>query len=142
MLAKHYFRGSGYWCLRLLRSDSVKVLVNILRNRLDLGVQVIFNVKHVVLVILADEVDSKTQVTKPARTTDSVQVSIGLPREVEVDDHVDRNDIDTTRKHIRGNQATRLTLLEVVENPVSITLVHLGVNEEARVAKLTDLAGK
>ena len=128
--------------LLLLRSDGVEVLVDVLRDGLDLRVQVIFNVKHVVLVVLADKVDSQTQVTEPTGTTDSVQVRIGLSREVEVDDNVDRDDIDTSGKHIRGNQATRLSLLEIVENPVSVTLVHLGVNEEARVAKLTDFARK
>ena len=89
--------------LLLSQSDSVEVLVDILRNGLDLRVQVVLNVKHVVLVVLADKVDSQTQVTEPTRTTDSMQVSVRLPGEIEVDDHVDRDDIDTAGEYVRGN---------------------------------------
>ena len=69
-------------------SDSVEVLVNVLRNGLDLGVQLVLNGEHVILVVLRDEVDGQAQVTEPARTTNPVQVGVGLAREVKVDDHV------------------------------------------------------
>ena len=38
-------------------SDSVEILVDVLRNGLNLGVQFILNLEHVILVILSDEVD-------------------------------------------------------------------------------------
>ena len=38
-------------------SDSVEVLINVLRYGLNLSVQIIFNIKHVGLVVLSDEVD-------------------------------------------------------------------------------------
>ena len=47
-------------------SDSIEVLVNVLRNRLDLGVQVILNIEHVALVVLRDEIDRQTKVTEAA----------------------------------------------------------------------------
>lgn len=45
-----------------------------------------------------------------------MQISVWLTWEVKVDDHVDGNDVDTTGKYIRGDQASCLTSLEVVED--------------------------
>ena len=39
------------------RSDRVEVLVDVLRDRLDRSVQVVLNIEHVILVVLANEVD-------------------------------------------------------------------------------------
>ena len=39
------------------KSDSVEVLVDVLRDRLDLSVQIVLNIEHVILVVLANEVD-------------------------------------------------------------------------------------
>ena len=55
--------------------------------------------------------------TKTSRTTNSVQVGVRLAREVEVDDHIDRNDINTTGKDIGRDETTGFSALEVVENP-------------------------
>ena len=38
-------------------SDSVEVLVDVLRDRFDLSVQIVLNIEHVILVVLANEVD-------------------------------------------------------------------------------------
>lgn len=46
-------------------SHRVKILVNVLRNGLDLSVQVILDVEHVGLVVFRNEIDRDTQVTKP-----------------------------------------------------------------------------
>ena len=82
------------------KSDSVEVLVDVLRDRLDLSVQIVLNIEHVILVVLADEVDRETEMAEPTRTTDPVQVSVGLAWEIEVDDNVNRDDVDTTGKDI------------------------------------------
>ena len=37
---------------------------------------------------------------EPTRTTDPVQVGVGLAWEIEVDDNVDGDDVDTTGKDI------------------------------------------
>ena len=47
-------------------SDSIEVLVNVLGNRLDLGVQVVLDIEHVALVVFRDEIDGQTKVTKAA----------------------------------------------------------------------------
>ena len=45
-----------------------------------------------------------------------MQVGLGVPGEVEVDDHVDRQDVDTTSEDIRANQAPGLSVFEVMVN--------------------------
>ena len=49
-------------------------------------------------------------------STDSMQVSLSVPREVEVDDHVDWKNIDTTSKDVSTNQASGLSIFEVMVN--------------------------
>jgi len=71
-----------------------------------------------------------------------VQVGVWLAWEVEVDDHIHRDDIDTASEHIRRDEASCLTTLEVVENAISVSLIHARVNEEAAVAELADFLGE
>ena len=123
-------------------SDSVKILVNILRDRIDLGLQLIFNLEKLVLIVLSDEVDGETKVTKTTRATDSVEIGLRVLGEVEVYDDVHSHDIDTTGEQVSADEATSFTNLEIVINPVSVTLLHLGVDEEAGIAKLRDFLGK
>ena len=81
-------------------SDSIKVLVDVLWDGLDLGVQIVLDAEHVILVLFANEIDRQTQVAKSARTTDSMQVGVGLSWEVKVDDNVHRDDVYTTSENI------------------------------------------
>ena len=53
---------------------------------------------------------------EPTRTTDPVQVSVGLAWEIEVDYNIDWDNVDTTGKDIWGDQAASLATLEIVEN--------------------------
>jgi len=99
------------------QSDCVEVLVDVLRNGLDLSVQIILNIEHVILVILTDEVDRQTEVTEPAWATNPVQIRVRLPREIEVDHDIHRHDIDTTREHVRRDEAASFSSLEIMENP-------------------------
>ena len=54
--------------------------------------------------------------TESARTTNPVQVGVGLARKIEVDDDVDRLDVDAASEHIRRHQTPRFSLLEVMED--------------------------
>ena len=102
--------------MAMCSSDSIEVLVNVLRNRLDLSVQVVLDIEHVALVVFRDEIDRQTKVTEAARTTNPVQIGVRLAREVEIDNNVDGDDVDAASKHIRRHQAACLATLKVMEN--------------------------
>jgi hypothetical protein len=84
----------------LRRIVDVKVLVDVLRNGLNLGAQLLLNLVQIETIIPVDQVDGQTQVTETSRTTDTVKISLGILGEVEVDDDVDRLDIDTTGQQV------------------------------------------
>ena len=86
--------------IRIHSSNRVQILVNVLRNRNHFGLQLVLDHEQVGLVVLRDEVDRQTQMTEPARSSDSMQISFTELGEVEVDDHVDRYDVDTTSEQI------------------------------------------
>ena len=85
---------------RFVTSNSVEILIDILRNWLDLSLQVILDIEHVVLVIFTDEVDRDTQVAESSGTTNPMEIGVRLAREVKVDNNVDGDDVDTTGKDI------------------------------------------
>ena len=93
------------------------------------------------LVLLSDKVDGETEVAKTTRTTDSMQIGLRILGEVEVNHDIHRLDVDTTGEQVSANEATGLTILEVVIDAVAVTLLHLGMDVEARVAELRDLLG-
>lgn len=80
--------------------------------------------------------------TEAARTANPVQVGLRILRVVKVHHDVDRENIDAAREQIGTHEAASLTILEVVVDPITIGLIHTGVNEEAGVAELTDFLGQ
>jgi len=76
--------------------------------------------------------------TKTTRSTDSVQVSFWVLREIKIDDNVNCLDIDTSRDEIRRYQESTLTFCEIMEYFIALHLIHLCMNEEAAVALLDD----
>ena len=91
------------------------------------------------LVLLGNEVDSQTKMSKTTRATDSVKISLRVLGEIKVDHDVNRLNIDTTGEQVSAHKAASLTVLEVMVDTVTIALLHLRVNVETRVAKLGDL---
>jgi hypothetical protein len=90
-----------------------------------LGVELIFDGKQVLLVILSNEVDSHTEVTKSTRSTNSMEVGFGVLGEVKVDNDIDGLNIDTSCKDVSTDEASCFTVLKVMENFVSVGLLHL-----------------
>jgi len=77
-----------------------------------------------------------------ARTTNTMKISLGILREIEVDDNIYRLNIDTTCKKIGADKVTADAIAEIVEHTVTIVLQHLGVGVETRVSELGDLLCK
>ena len=77
--------------------------------------------------------------TETAGSTDSMQIRLRIPGEIEVDDHIDSLDIDTSCAQIWGDEASALTLSEAVEDVITLLLTHFGVDEIAWVSELDDL---
>lgn len=98
-------------------SHGVQVLVDVLRDALDLSVQLILNLEQIGFVIFSNEVDGDSEVAESARSTDSMQVNVGVLGEVEVDHHVDGLDVNTSCENVGAHQASGLSVLEVMEHP-------------------------
>jgi len=63
-----------------------------------------------------------------------MKVSLGSLREVKIDDHVHRLNINTTGEEVGAHQVTGCSVAELMEDPVSIWLLHFGMDVEATVA--------
>jgi len=121
---------------------TVELLVNDSRNGLDLRAKLLFNLVHVESVLESDEVDGETQMTKATRTTDTMEVGLSALGEVKVDDDVDGLDVDTTSDEVGAHEVAAGATAEVVENAITMVLLHLSVDVEARAAQLANLLGK
>merc|ERR1719420_1527651 len=75
-------------CLR------VQCRVNVRCNRLDLRHQLLLHAIQVQAVVVRHKVDAQSQMTESSTSTDAVQVRLRVLREVEVDHHVHRLDVD------------------------------------------------
>mmetsp|Transcript_46946 Transcript_46946/g.78217 ORF Transcript_46946/g.78217 Transcript_46946/m.78217 type:complete len:419 (-) Transcript_46946:177-1433(-) len=124
------------------RLCAVKLLVDDSGDGADLGAEFLLDLVEVEAVIVGDEVDGKTEVTKAARTTDTMEVGLSVLGKVKVDDDVDGLDVDTACEEIRGDKVAATTVSKVVEDAVAVLLLHAGVDEEARVTEFGDLLGK
>mmetsp|Transcript_74511 Transcript_74511/g.125589 ORF Transcript_74511/g.125589 Transcript_74511/m.125589 type:complete len:658 (+) Transcript_74511:98-2071(+) len=67
-------------------------------------------------------------------TTDAVDVVLGVVGGVEVDDHLDAADVETTRRHVRGHHDRRAARLEGRQGPVALPLLAVAVDGHARDA--------
>lgn len=53
-----------------------------------------------------------------------MQIRLGVVREIEIDDDVDRQDVNTSRKNVCADETASLPILEIMINPVPILLLH------------------
>ena len=56
--------------------------------------------------------------TETTGSADSVEVGLSVPWEVEVDDDIDRKDVDSTGEDVCADEASCFSVLEVVVDPV------------------------
>mmetsp|Transcript_27995 Transcript_27995/g.88944 ORF Transcript_27995/g.88944 Transcript_27995/m.88944 type:complete len:203 (+) Transcript_27995:315-923(+) len=125
-----------------LRASCVDDRVNLRRDGLDLGAQLLLYPVEVEAVLVGHKVDAQAEVPEAPRAADAVQVGLRVLGEVEVDDDVHGLYVDAAREEVRGDQAPAGAVAEVVEDAVAVRLVHAGVDEEAGVAQLRDLLGQ
>ena len=128
--------------LVLCAGRDVQALVDLLRDRLNFGAELLLDLVQVETVLVRDEVNRKAEVTETSRATDAVEIRLRVLRKVEVDDDVNRLDIDTTREEVRADEVPADAVAEVMEDAVTMGLEHLGVRVETRVAELGDLLGE
>lgn len=102
----------------------IEFLVDRLRNGLDLCAELLLNLVEIETVIPVDEVDRQTQMSKTSGSANSVQVGLSVLWEVEVDDHVNRLDIDTSGEQVRADKVSTDSIPEIVENTVTVVLEH------------------
>ena len=113
--------------------DSLRGLIDIellfdnLWDRLNLSSQLLLNQIKVETILPINQVNSQTQMTKPARTTNTMKIGLSVLREIKVDDDIDGLNIDTTSEEIRTDKVTTNAIPEVVENTVTVVLKHTGV---------------
>jgi len=122
--------------------SNVQGLVDLLGDGSDVGAQLPLSLVHGLAVLLGYKVNGDSQVPKAPGATNTMQVGLRHLRKVKVDDHVHVLAVDTASEEIRRHEATGVALSEVVEDPITVSLCHLGVDVETRVAKLRDLLGQ
>mmetsp|Transcript_31560 Transcript_31560/g.69085 ORF Transcript_31560/g.69085 Transcript_31560/m.69085 type:complete len:209 (-) Transcript_31560:747-1373(-) len=71
-----------------------------------------------------------------------MKVSLRILGEIKIDNHVDTLNVDTSGEQVGRNQATARALTEIVEDPISVGLLHSGVDVEATEAQLCNLLGE
>ena len=67
---------------------NVEAAVNEGRDRADICAQLLLHSSKTLPVIVSDEIDGKSQVTKSSGTSNAVKVRLTVLGKVEVDDHV------------------------------------------------------
>ena len=75
-----------------------------------------------------DERDDQTGRTGPGGATRAVEVGLVVLRRVEVDDHVDRIDVQAAGGDVGGHQDVELALGEVLQGPLPVGLAEVAVD--------------
>lgn len=128
--------------LLLVEFRHVQTLVNVSWNWLNLGSQFLFNSVQSKPVIIGDQVDRDSKVAESSTTTNPMKVSFCHFWEVEINDDVDCLDIDTTGEKIAANKVPAESGAEIMEDSVSVSLRHFGVNVVAGISQLSNLFGQ
>lgn len=127
--------------LLLVKLCHVQGFIDVPWNRSDFCSQLLFNSVEGEPVVVGDQVDCNTKVAEPATSADPVEVSLGHLWEVKVDDNINGLNVNPPGEQVTADQVTTETRSEVVEDPVAVSLSHLGVDVVAGVAQLGDLLG-
>ena len=83
-----------------MRLANVEAAIDEGRDRTDISAQFLLHPSKTLSIIVGDEIDGKSQVTKSSGTSNTVKVCLTVLGKVEVDDHVYRLDIDSTSEQV------------------------------------------
>ena len=109
---------------------------------MDFDIKFLLDFNHIKLIFISDEIDGQSEVTESSRSSDSVQVGLGIFWEIEVDDYIDRLDIDTSGDQISADKTSGLVVSEVMEYFISFMLGNFCVGIEATESHLSDFLGE
>lgn len=124
-------------CLR-----AIQRLLNHWWDWLDFGTKLLFDSIQIESILVCYQVNCKTQMPESPRTSDSMQICLGVLWEIKVDHHIDCLNVNSTGEQVRTDQVPTVTITEVMEHPVSVGLKHFRVNIKTRVPKLCNFLGK
>ena len=79
---------------------NIQAAINDRRNGAYFRPQFLFYSSKIVPIFVCYQVDRKSQMPEASRTADPVKISLAVLRKIEIDNHVDRLDVDTTSKQI------------------------------------------
>ena len=111
-------------------------------NRLNFGAEFLLNAVEIEAILPIDQVDSQTEMSETARTTDTMQIRLCVLGEIEVDNDVHSLNVDTSGQQIRADKVAAHAVAEVVEYAITIMLQHTCMRIETRVSKFSDLLCK
>ena len=126
----------------LRRVVHIESLVDCLRDGLNFGAQFLLDPIEIESILPVDQIDGKTQVPEPSRPTDAMEIGLGVLGKVEVDDHINRLDVDSSSQQIRADQVTANAIAEIVEDSVAALLGHPSMAVEARISEFGNLLGE
>jgi hypothetical protein len=114
----------------------VELRIHFLWDGLNVCLQLLLDAAQIVAVLEGDEVDRNAQMTETSRSSDTMQVGLGVAREVKVDDHIHRLNVNAASEQVRAHEIAAIALTEVVEQPIAMLLCRFGVDVVAGVAEL------
>ena len=79
---------------------NVEAAINNRRNSSYLGSELLLHASKAVSIVIRNKVHGQTQMSKPSRTTDPVEVRFTVLGEIEVDHNVDRLNVNTPSEEI------------------------------------------
>ena len=78
----------------------------------------------------------------PSGSSNPMKICLGVLRKIEIDNYVDRLNVNPTSKKIGTHKISADAVSEIVEDTIPILLEHLGMGVKARVAEFSDLLSK
>ena len=113
-----------------------------LRHRVYLCIELPLNFDHILLIPLGNQIYSKAYLPESTAPPDPMQVGAALSGEIEVDDYVDRWDIDAPGDEIGTDQCLELSLSKPLEDVDPLLPWDLGMQVLVLVFLLIELLGE